>query len=183
MPRHARPCGVVLPGIFMPLTGCRRGATEQQGGPPPTATVSYPVRHQVQDCKIRFRPILMTSFEFILGVLPLLVATGAGAEMRRSLGTAVFSGMIGVTLFGVFLTPIFFFVLQWSGERRGMPAPPRPGDAVAWAPERGTAAVCTSAGAPAEPDGERRPGCRAWEWRLLQVREADGDVGRVVEFV
>jgi multidrug efflux pump len=68
--------------------------------------------------RIRFRPIIMTSLAFILGVVPLVVATGAGAEMRQSLGTAVFSGMIGVTLFGVFLTPIFFFVLMWLKGRK-----------------------------------------------------------------
>ena len=60
----------------------------------------------------------MTSFAFILGVLPLCVASGAGAEMRRSLGTAVFSGMLGVTSFGIFLTPVFFFVIQGIGETR-----------------------------------------------------------------
>jgi AcrB/AcrD/AcrF family len=53
------------------------------------------------------------SFALILGVLPLVIGQGAGAEMRRSLGTAVFSGMIGVTLFGIFLTPVFYFVIQW----------------------------------------------------------------------
>jgi multidrug efflux pump subunit AcrB len=63
-------------------------------------------------CKLRIRPILMTSFAFILGVVPLLVTTGAGAEMRRTLGTAVFSGMLGVTLFGIFLTPVFFYVIE-----------------------------------------------------------------------
>jgi len=62
-------------------------------------------------CKLRLRPILMTSFAFILGVLPLLVTTGAGAEMRKTLGTAVFSGMLGVTIFGIFLTPVFFYVI------------------------------------------------------------------------
>ncbi len=60
----------------------------------------------------------MTSFAFILGVVPLVVATGAGAEMRRSLGTAVFSGMLGVTLFGIFLTPIFFYVILGLGQAR-----------------------------------------------------------------
>jgi hypothetical protein len=55
----------------------------------------------------------MTSFAFILGVVPLMVATGAGAEMRRTLGTAVFSGMLGVTLFGIFLTPVFFAMIEW----------------------------------------------------------------------
>jgi multidrug efflux pump len=64
-------------------------------------------------CRLRLRPILMTSFAFILGVVPLVLAEGAGAEMRRTLGTAVFAGMLGVTLFGVFLTPVFFVVIQW----------------------------------------------------------------------
>jgi multidrug efflux pump len=68
--------------------------------------------------RLRLRPILMTSFAFILGVVPLVYASGAGAEMRRSLGTAVFSGMLGVTLFGVFLTPVFFYVIQGFGETR-----------------------------------------------------------------
>ncbi len=68
--------------------------------------------------RLRLRPILMTSFAFIFGVLPLVVATGAGAEMRRSLGVAVFSGMLGVTLFGIFLTPVFYFVIQRMSERR-----------------------------------------------------------------
>ena len=55
---------------------------------------------------------MMTSLAFILGVVPLVIAEGAGAEMRRTLGTAVFSGMLGVTLFGIFLTPVFFYVIQ-----------------------------------------------------------------------
>lgn len=76
--------------------------------------------------KIRFRPIIMTSFAFIFGVLPLVLATGAGAQMRRSLGTAVFSGMIGVTLFGIFLTPVFYFGLTWLGSRREQHAEPAP---------------------------------------------------------
>ena len=66
-------------------------------------------------CKLRLRPIIMTSAAFILGSLPLLIAHGAGAEMRRTLGTAVFSGMLGVTLFGIFLTPVFFNVIDWLG--------------------------------------------------------------------
>jgi multidrug efflux pump len=65
--------------------------------------------------RLRLRPILMTSFAFVFGVVPLMIASGAGAEMRRSLGTAVFSGMLGVTLFGIFLTPVFFHVLQDLG--------------------------------------------------------------------
>jgi multidrug efflux pump len=68
--------------------------------------------------RLRLRPIIMTSFAFILGVAPLVYASGAGAEMRRSLGVAVFSGMLGVTLFGVFLTPVFFYVIQGFGETK-----------------------------------------------------------------
>mgnify|MGYP003351857856 FL=1 len=64
-------------------------------------------------CQLRLRPILMTSFAFILGVVPLVIAEGAGAEMRRTLGTAVFSGMLGVTLFGILLTPVFYYVITW----------------------------------------------------------------------
>jgi multidrug efflux pump len=66
----------------------------------------------LEACQLRLRPILMTSFAFILGVVPLLFASGAGAEMRKVLGTAVFSGMLGVTLFGIFLTPVFFYVIE-----------------------------------------------------------------------
>jgi multidrug efflux pump len=69
-------------------------------------------------CRLRLRPILMTSLAFIFGVIPLVVAAGAGAEMRRSLGIAVFSGMVGVTLFGIFLTPVFFSVILGVGESR-----------------------------------------------------------------
>jgi HAE1 family hydrophobic/amphiphilic exporter-1 len=62
--------------------------------------------------RTRLRPILMTSFAFILGVLPLAIASGAGAEMRRALGTAVFFGMIGVTLFGLIFTPVFYVICR-----------------------------------------------------------------------
>jgi multidrug efflux pump len=72
----------------------------------------------LEACKLRLRPIVMTSFAFILGVLPLLISHGAGAEMRRTLGTAVFSGMVGVTLFGIVLTPVFFYTIDWLGESR-----------------------------------------------------------------
>jgi len=65
---------------------------------------------------VRLRPIIMTSLAFVFGVLPLVIAGGAGAEMRRSLGTAVFSGMIGVTAVGIFLTPVFFAVIEWMSE-------------------------------------------------------------------
>jgi multidrug efflux pump len=69
-------------------------------------------------CQLRLRPIIMTSFAFILGVVPLMVSEGAGAEMRRTLGIAVFAGMLGVTLFGIFLTPVFYYVIQWFKDRR-----------------------------------------------------------------
>ncbi|HJR36682.1 MAG TPA: efflux RND transporter permease subunit, partial [Gemmatimonadales bacterium] len=68
--------------------------------------------------RIRLRPILMTSMAFILGVVPLMLSSGAGAEMRRAMGVAVFSGMLGVTLFGLFLTPVFYVVIQGLAERR-----------------------------------------------------------------
>jgi hydrophobe/amphiphile efflux-1 (HAE1) family protein len=71
------------------------------------------VEAAVTAAALRLRPIMMTSLAFILGVVPLVRATGAGAEMRQSLGTAVFSGMIGVTLFGLILTPVFFVVLRY----------------------------------------------------------------------
>jgi multidrug efflux pump len=67
-------------------------------------------------CRLRLRPIVMTSLAFILGVVPLLVSTGAGAEMRKTLGTAVFGGMVGVTLFGIVMTPVFFFTIDWLGD-------------------------------------------------------------------
>ena len=66
----------------------------------------------IEACKLRLRPILMTSFAFILGVVPLVVAQGAGFEMRQALGTAVFWGMLGVTGFGLVFTPVFYVVIQ-----------------------------------------------------------------------
>src|SRR5207244_9507254 len=72
----------------------------------------------LEACRLRLRPIMMTSFAFILGVVPLMLSVGAGAEMRRTLGTAVFAGMLGVTLFGIFLTPVFYYVIQWFVDRQ-----------------------------------------------------------------
>ncbi len=71
-----------------------------------------PIRAVVEACRLRLRPILMTAFAFILGVVPLALATGPGAEMRQALGTAVFFGMLGVTFFGLFLTPIFYVTVR-----------------------------------------------------------------------
>jgi Cu/Ag efflux pump CusA len=72
----------------------------------------------VEASRLRLRPILMTSFAFILGVVPLVLAKGAGAEMRQALGVAVFSGMLGVTIFGIFFTPVFYVVIRWFTEPR-----------------------------------------------------------------
>jgi multidrug efflux pump len=92
-------------------------------------------KHQRQDglsrrdatlaaCKLRLRPIVMTSLAFILGVVPLIISHGAGAEMRRALGTAVFSGMLGVTLFGVVMTPVFFYTIDKLGSAHLLSSPP-----------------------------------------------------------
>src|SRR5712675_587129 len=72
----------------------------------------------IEASRLRLRPILMTSIAFIAGVFPLVVASGAGAEMRQAMGVAVFSGMIGVTLFGLFLTPVFYVALMKLGHAR-----------------------------------------------------------------
>ena len=76
----------------------------------------------VEACRLRLRPILMTAFAFILGVVPLVIAEGPGAEMRISLGTAVFSGMLGVTFFGLFFTPVFYATLRSITGGRRKPA-------------------------------------------------------------
>jgi hydrophobe/amphiphile efflux-1 (HAE1) family protein len=75
----------------------------------------------IEAARLRLRPILMTSFAFIFGVIPLIIATGAGAEMRQALGTVVFFGMIGVTFFGVFLTPVFYTVIRRLTGHRLVP--------------------------------------------------------------
>jgi multidrug efflux pump len=76
------------------------------------------VEAALEACRIRLRPILMTSFAFIMGVLPLVFSSGAGAEMRHAMGVAVFSGMLGVTFFGLVLTPVFYVGIQKLIERR-----------------------------------------------------------------
>jgi multidrug efflux pump subunit AcrB len=79
----------------------------------------------VEAARLRLRPILMTSFAFTMGVWPLVIALGPGSEMRQALGTAVFSGMIGVTLFGIFLTPVFFSVImKFFGPKGASPRAP-----------------------------------------------------------
>ena len=102
----------------------------------------------VEACQTRLRPILMTSFAFILGVVPLVVAEGAGAEMRVALGVAVFSGMLGVTFFGLFFTPVFYVVIRWLTTRGKA--------AVSPVTERAAvASVATVDGPPPTPDGIR----------------------------
>ena len=77
----------------------------------------------IEAARLRLRPILMTAFAFILGVVPLVIASGAGAEMRQVLGTAVFSGMLGVTLLGLLLTPVFYTLVRRGSGRSGSGGP------------------------------------------------------------
>ena len=77
----------------------------------------------VDACRLRLRSILMTSFAFILGVVPLVLAKGASWEMRYTLGLAAFSGMLGVTVFGIFFTPVFYYVIRWLTEPKPTSAP------------------------------------------------------------
>jgi multidrug efflux pump len=72
----------------------------------------------IEACRLRLRPIIMTSLAFIMGVVPLVFSSGAGSEMRHAMGVAVFSGMLGVTFFGLFLTPVFYVVLRGLILRR-----------------------------------------------------------------
>ena len=85
----------------------------------------------IEASRLRLRPILMTSFAFILGVVPLAVAKGAGAEMRVALGIAVFAGMLGVTICGIFFTPVFYNVITWLTERKAQPEGSTPASAPA----------------------------------------------------
>jgi multidrug efflux pump len=77
-----------------------------------------PLEAVLEACRLRLRPILMTSFAFIMGVVPLVMSSGAGAEMRHAMGVAVFSGMLGVTFFGLLLTPVFFVLIRNHVERK-----------------------------------------------------------------
>jgi multidrug efflux pump len=87
-----------------------------------------PVHAALEACRIRLRPILMTSFAFIMGVVPLVVAFGAGAEMRHAMGVAVFSGMLGVTFFGLLLTPVFYVVVRGLVHKRTQASAVRPSE-------------------------------------------------------
>jgi multidrug efflux pump len=81
-----------------------------------------PLEAAVEAARLRLRPILMTSFAFIMGVIPLVLSHGAGAEIRRAMGVAVFAGMLGVTFFGLILTPVFYVLVRRLGSRRAVPA-------------------------------------------------------------
>jgi multidrug efflux pump len=91
-----------------------------------------PYEATIEACRLRLRPIMMTSFAFILGVVPLALAVGAGAEMRRTLGIAVFSGMLGVTVFGIFLTPVFYYLIA---RLQRQPSPAAGSAPVVWQDE------------------------------------------------
>ena len=138
-----------------------------------------PIREAtLEACRLRLRPIIMTSMAFILGVLPLLFAHGAGAEMRQSLGMAVFSGMLGVTLFGILLTPVFFYLID-TRERVAASSPPRwcgasadrPGHRDAFRP---LAASCSGCAFRRVPMAQGKPQSKTEEPELVEheVRNA-----------
>ena len=77
------------------------------------------VQAVLEAARLRLRPILMTSFAFVMGVLPLVLASGSGAEVRRAMGAAVFAGMLGVTFFGLLLTPVFYVLVRRLSRQRG----------------------------------------------------------------
>jgi multidrug efflux pump len=109
------------------------------------------VQAAVEASRLRLRPILMTSFAFIMGVIPLALSTGAGAEMRRAIGVAVFSGMLGVTFFGLLLTPLFYVLLRQLAQRLERP---RPAQAMAATAQAAPAPPMTP---PASPPSRLEP--------------------------
>jgi multidrug efflux pump subunit AcrB len=111
---------VVLVGLAAKERDSDRGVRPRHRTRGPTAP-----RRRHRGCRLRLRPILMTSFAFILGVLPLVISTGSGSEMRQAVGVAVFFGMLGVTLFGLVFTPIFYMLVRNLADRprRQAPAP------------------------------------------------------------
>ncbi|MEG3063789.1 MAG: efflux RND transporter permease subunit, partial [Comamonas sp.] len=100
-----------------------------------------PIQAAIEASRLRLRPILMTSLAFVMGVLPLVLATGAGAEMRSAMGVAVFFGMIGVTAFGLFLTPVFYVVLRRMAGNRPLLQHPSPDAPAAASAAHGSGAV------------------------------------------
>ena len=110
-----------------------------------------PVQAAIEASRLRLRPILMTSLAFVMGVLPLVVSSGAGSEMRRAMGVAVFSGMIGVTAFGLFLTPVFYVLLRRMAGNRPLK---QHGDVHADVPQLHSAGASQTQHMPAAPRGE-----------------------------
>jgi multidrug efflux pump len=106
-----------------------------------------PLHAALEASRIRLRPILMTSFAFIMGVVPLVVARGAGAEMRHTMGVTVFSGMLGVTFFGLLLTPVFYVVVRGLVHRRAGARVARPDSGEPAAPPVGALAAHADGGA------------------------------------
>jgi multidrug efflux pump len=100
-----------------------------------------PIEAAIEACRLRLRPILMTSIAFIAGVFPLVRSEGAGAEMRQAMGVAVFAGMIGVTLFGLFLTPVFYVTLMKLGKQKSPRSVHEPGATAAGLMQGGAAAT------------------------------------------
>ncbi|MFZ3120744.1 MAG: efflux RND transporter permease subunit [Variovorax sp.] len=110
-----------------------------------------PIQAAIEASRLRLRPILMTSLAFVMGVLPLVLSTGAGSEMRKAMGVAVFAGMIGVTAFGLFLTPVFYVLLRrLTGNRPLKQHGEVPHDVEAFAPA-GDLSVVHGGGAPRHP--------------------------------
>ncbi|MEG2049592.1 MAG: efflux RND transporter permease subunit, partial [Comamonas sp.] len=110
-----------------------------------------PVQAAIEASRLRLRPILMTSLAFVMGVLPLVLSSGAGSEMRRAMGVAVFSGMIGVTAFGLFLTPVFYVLLRRMAGNRPLK---QHGDVHADVPQLHSAGASHAQHMPAAPRGE-----------------------------
>ena len=112
---HGREINILTQVGFVVLIGAGGEERHPDRGvraPARGAGQGYDHRAAVEACRLRLRPIIMTSLAFTLGVVPLYLAVGAGAEMRIALGTAVFWGMIGVTLFGLIFTPVFYVVIR-----------------------------------------------------------------------
>ena len=114
---HHRECWVDVGGCS--TYGCRQAPLAKDKEP---GHGGDPLAAVLEACRLRLRPILMTSIAFIMGVWPLVASRGAGAEMRHAMGIAVFAGMIGVTAFGLLLTPVFFTTLRRLGKRARQPA-------------------------------------------------------------
>ncbi|MCU4119211.1 efflux RND transporter permease subunit [Variovorax sp. N23] len=111
-----------------------------------------PIQAAIEASRLRLRPILMTSLAFVMGVLPLVLSTGAGSEMRKAMGVAVFAGMIGVTAFGLFLTPVFYVLLRrLTGNRPLKQHGEVPHDVEAFAPAGDLSVVHGGGGAPLHP--------------------------------